>query len=45
MIIGNPKVRKVLNSIVDNICIAVFFVILPFAIIFGIIAGIFKKLF
>lgn len=45
MLIGNPKTRRRMNSVVDNICILVFFIIVPFAIVAGICSGIISKVF
>ena len=43
MIIGNPKIRRRMNSVIDNICILGFFILLPFAIIAGICSGLISK--
>lgn len=43
MIIGNPKIRSRMNSVIDNICILGFFILLPFAIIAGICSGLISK--
>lgn len=45
MIIGNPKIRKKMNSVVDNLCFGVYLVVMPFAILVGGIVGAFTKLF
>ena len=45
MIIGNPKVRKKMNSAVDNFNFALYLIALPFAIIAGLVAGVFERIF
>ena len=45
MIIGNPKVRKKMNSAVDNFGFALYLIALPFAIIAGLVAGVFERIF
>lgn len=45
MIIGNPKVRKKMNSAVDNFCFVMYLIALPFAIFAGLVAGVFERIF
>lgn len=45
MLIGNPRIRRRMNCIVDNICILGFFIIVPFAIVAGICSGLIAKVF
>lgn len=45
MLIGNPKVRNKINSIIDSFCVGTFFVLVPIAILVGGIVGFFKKIF
>ena len=45
MFIGKPKVRNKVNSFIDNMCFGIYLLILPFAILFGGIVGVFSKIF
>lgn len=45
MLIGNPRIRRRMNSVVDNICILGFFIIVPFAIVAGVCSGFISKVF
>ena len=45
MIIGNPKVRKKMNSAVDVFCVGIFYLTVPFAIVAGVIVGGIGRLF
>ena len=45
MLISNPKIRRPLNNLVDNFCVLLFFLAVPFAIVAGIIAGGINKAF
>lgn len=40
MMIGNPKTRNKINSVIDNFCVGIFYCAMPFVIIAGTIAGI-----
>jgi hypothetical protein len=45
MIIGNPKVRKKMNSATDAFCVGIFYMAVPIAIIAGVIVGGIGRLF
>lgn len=45
MFIGNPKVRSKINTVIDSSCVAVYLLLLPFAIVCGIVAGALKRIF
>lgn len=43
MLIGNPKIRTKVNNILDCLCVGVFYIVAPIAIVVGGLVGLIKK--